>query len=60
MKNATIGQVGVYRTAAELMLVGFDVSFPAVDDGVDLTVGWWDVQVKSTLGQYENKWEIIK
>ena len=44
-----LGQAGVLRVASELMLRGFPVLFPAVDEGVDLFVeGGTRIQVKTT------------
>lgn len=51
--NRRIGQAGVMRVKAELMLRGFDVAEPDVDCGVDLIA--WDhrgisrIQVKATV-----------
>lgn len=51
--NRRIGQAGVMRVKAELMLRGFDVAEPDVDCGVDLIA--WDhrgisrIQVKATI-----------
>ena len=43
------GQAGVYRVAAELLLRGINVSFPAVDEGADLIAeSGIRIQVKTT------------
>lgn len=47
--NSYFGQAAVYRTAAELLLRGIHVSFPAVDVGFDLIAGGLvRIQVKAT------------
>lgn len=56
--NNLLGQAGVHRIAAELLLRGFHVLFPAVDDGVDLyTEEGHAVQVKTArLSKVTETW----
>ncbi len=57
MDRIMIGQVGVYRVAAELMRRGWTPYLPVVDNGVDLTVdGSVRIQVKSTVKAVRNAW----
>lgn len=52
------GQVGVYRTAAELLRRGLLPYLPVVDVGVDIIVnGSVRVQVKSTAQAILNRWD---
>ena len=58
--NRRIGQAGVMRVKAELMLRGFDVAEPDVDCGVDLIA--WDhrsinrIQVKATTQRFSKNY----
>jgi len=58
--NRRIGQAGVMRVKAELMLRGFDVAEPDVDCGVDLIA--WDhrsinrIQVKATTQKFSQNY----
>ncbi len=47
-ENLVLGEAGKYRVASELLIRGFRVAFPAVDDGVDLyTENGLSIQVKT-------------
>jgi hypothetical protein len=45
--NLLLGEAGKYRVAAELLVRGIQVLFPAVDDGIDLFSGGNCLQVKA-------------
>ncbi len=42
-----LGKAGEYAVAAQLLIRGIPVSFPAVDDGADLQTGHLRIQVKA-------------
>ena len=47
-QNMMTGEAGRYRVAAELLLRGVQVLFPAIDDGIDLaTTQGFHIQVKT-------------